>query len=140
MAEGAIPVWSPSANRVESSNMAAFMRAAATRGYIAPVGANPADSFHELWEWSVRDRIAFWNLVRDHCALICGERTCASHQEDGSDSVGLDRMAPPEPPLGPRWYPSLRLNFAENLLRYDDDRTALVFWNEEGRQRELSYA
>jgi len=120
--------------------MTAFMRSAAERGYIAPVAASPADSFPELWDWSVRDRLAFWNLVREHCGLICGERTCASHQEDGSDSVGLDRMGPPEPPLGPRWYPSLRLNFAENLLRYEDDRTALVFWNEEGRQRELTYA
>ncbi|MEO6332315.1 MAG: AMP-binding protein, partial [Gemmatimonadaceae bacterium] len=133
-------LWAPSAERVERSNMTAFMRAAAARGYIAQIGANPADSFQELWEWSVRDRLAFWNLVREHCGLICGERTCASHQEDGPDSVGLDRMAPPQPPLGPRWYPSLRLNFAENLLRYDDDRAALVFWNEEGRQRELTYA
>ncbi|HUR91185.1 MAG TPA: acetoacetate--CoA ligase [Gemmatimonadaceae bacterium] len=133
-------LWTPSAERVERSNMMAFMRAAASRGYIGPLGVNSADSFHELWEWSVRDRLAFWNLVRDHCGLICGDRTCASHQEDGSDSVGIDRMAPPEAPMGPRWYPSLRLNFAENLLRYGDDRAALVFWNEEGRQRELSYA
>ncbi|CAN5667917.1 acetoacetate--CoA ligase [soil metagenome] len=133
-------LWTPSLDRVERSNMTAFMRAAAGRGYIAQLTDTPARSFQELWEWSVRDRLAFWNLVREHCGLICGERTCASHEEDGSDSVGLDRMAPPEPPLGPRWYPSLRLNFAENLLRYDDDRTALVFWNEEGRQRELSYA
>ena len=120
--------------------MTAFIRAAAARGYIAPPAASPAESFQELWEWSVRERLAFWNLVREHCGLICGERTCASHEEDGSDSVGLDRMAPPQAPMGPRWYPSLRLNFAENLLRYDDDRAALVFWNEEGRQRELTYA
>jgi acetoacetyl-CoA synthetase len=53
--------------------------------------------------------------------------------------VGLERMAPPDPELGPRWFPGARLNFAENLLRYDDDRAALVFWNELGRQRELSY-
>ena len=120
--------------------MTAFMRAAAERGYIAPLGEDPAESFQQLWEWSVRDRLAFWNLLRDKYWLICGERTCASHQEDGSDGVGLDRMAPPQAPMGPRWYPSLRLNFAENLLRYDDDRAALVFWNEEGRQRELSFS
>ncbi|MBA3579044.1 MAG: acetoacetate--CoA ligase [Gemmatimonadaceae bacterium] len=133
-------LWTPTEARVERSNMLAFMRRAAERGYIGPVGVAPANCFAELWEWSVRDRLAFWNLVREYCGLVCGEQTCASHQEDGSDSVGLDRMAPPEPPLGPRWYPSLKLNFAENLLRYDDDRAALVFWNEEGRQRELSYA
>ena len=27
-------------------------------------------------------------------------------------------MAPPDPALGPRWFPGARLNFAENLLRY----------------------
>ncbi len=54
--------------------------------------------------------------------------------------IGLDRMGPPDPVLGPRWFPGSRLNFAENLLRFTDDRTALVFWNEHGRQRELSYA
>ena len=53
--------------------------------------------------------------------------------------VGLDRMAPPDPRLGPRWFTGARLNFAENLLRYADDRDALVFWNEAGRQRALSY-
>ena len=53
--------------------------------------------------------------------------------------VGLDRMAPPDPELGPRWFPGARLNFAENLLRFDDEREALVFWNEQGRQRALTY-
>ena len=52
--------------------------------------------------------------------------------------VGRDRMAPPDPELGPRWFPGARLNFAENLLRYRDDREALVFWNERGPQRALT--
>src|SRR5687768_10987294 len=115
-------LWTPSAERVARSNMTAFIRAAVGRGYIAMHVASPAESYQALWEWSVRDRLAFWNLVREHCGLLCGERTCASHEEDGSDGLGLDRMAQPQAPMGPRWYPSLRLNFAENLLRYDDDR------------------
>jgi acetoacetyl-CoA synthetase len=49
-------------------------------------------------------------------------------------------MAPPDPVLGPRWFRGARLNFAENLLRFDDAREALVFWNEEGRQRACSFA
>jgi len=48
-------------------------------------------------------------------------------------------MAPPDLELGPRWFVGARLNFAENLLRFRDDRPALVFWNENGRQRALSY-
>ena len=42
--------------------------------------------------------------------------------------------------LGPRWFLGSQLNFAENLLRFADDRPALVFWNERGRQRGLTYA
>ena len=53
--------------------------------------------------------------------------------------IGRDRVAPPDPELGPRWFVGARLNFAENLLRYRDDREALVFWNERGAQRRLTY-
>ena len=38
-----------------------------------------------------------------------------------------------EKPLG-------KLNFAENLLRFRDDRPALIAWNEQGRQSVLSFA
>jgi acetoacetyl-CoA synthetase len=49
-------------------------------------------------------------------------------------------MGPPDRELGPRWFTGARLNFAENLLRHDDDRQAIVFWNERGHQRVLSFA
>jgi acetoacetyl-CoA synthetase len=49
-------------------------------------------------------------------------------------------MAPPESRRGPRWFDGARLNFAENLLRFRDDRDALVAWNELGPQRRLSFA
>jgi acetoacetyl-CoA synthetase len=68
----------------------------------------------------------------------------AERRSDGSFwdvvVVGLERMAPPDEEHGPRWFTGARLNVAENLLRYADERPAVVFWNEEGRQRELSYA
>ncbi|HES58355.1 MAG TPA: acetoacetate--CoA ligase, partial [Firmicutes bacterium] len=46
---------------------------------------------------------------------------------------------------GPRWFTGARLNFAENLLKHANspdgaDGKALVFWNEDGRQRSLSYS
>jgi acetoacetyl-CoA synthetase len=41
--------------------------------------------------------------------------------------------------LGARFFPNARLNFAENLLRYDDEEPALVFRNERGARRVLSY-
>ncbi len=40
---------------------------------------------------------------------------------------------------GTRWFPGARLNFAENLLRGPDAEPAIVFRNERGDRRELSW-
>jgi acetoacetyl-CoA synthetase len=95
------------------------------------------EDFGSLWRWSVERPDAFWPEVWRFCGVIGDERP--GREPWDQVVIGLDRMAPPDPRLGPRWFPGARLNFAENLLRFDDDRTALVFWNEAGRQRELSY-
>ena len=94
--------------------------------------------FTTLYRWSVERPDAFWPEVWRFCGVIADERP-GRPPWDGV-VVGLDRMAPPDPKLGPRWFPGARLNFAENLLRYRDAQPALVFWNERGRQRGLSYA
>src|SRR3546814_14508102 len=41
---------------------------------------------------------------------------------------------------GARWFPNVRLNFAQNLLRFDDERVALLFRGEDGRTVRISYA
>ena len=57
----------------------------------------------------------------------------------GSVVVGLDRMAPPDPELGPTVVSRRAAQLRREPLALCDDRAALVFWNERGRQRELSY-
>jgi acetoacetyl-CoA synthetase len=108
--------------------MSAFLR------YVAD--ESPGD-YAELYYWSVLHPEKFWPNVWSFFGVIADER-------DGRrwDEVvrGLERMAPPDPELGPRWFIGARLNFAENLLRYRDDRDAIVAWDETGRQRSLSYA
>ena len=114
------PIWSPSQERIHQSHMYAFMR---RHGF---------DSYRELYEWSVLQPEEFWPEMWKFAELI----------GDPGDQVvhGLDRMAPPDRDLGPRWFPGGRLNFAENLLRYRDDRDAIVAWNEQGRQRVISWS
>src|SRR5690606_13226663 len=41
---------------------------------------------------------------------------------------------------GAKWFTGVRLNFAENLLRFRDDHPAIIFRDEHGRRTELSYA
>ncbi len=108
------PLWTPSAEQVAATNMAAFMRRAG------------ADSYEALWQWSVERPEAFWPLVWDFCGAV-GER---------GDTVleRGDRMP------GAVWFPQARLNYAENLLRQRDDSDALVFWGEGKVRRRLSRA
>jgi len=108
--------------------MSAFLRYA---GGGAPL------TYAELYGWSVLHPEEFWPKVWSFSGLI------ASDLGDGRqwDEVvrGLGRMAPPDPELGPRWFLGARLNFAENLLRYRDDRDAIVAWSESGFQKKLSF-
>ncbi len=94
--------------------------------------------FASLYLWSIQRPDAFWPEVWRFCGVVADEQTGRTPWDEVV--VGIDRMAPPDPERGPRWFPGARLNFAENLLRYTDDRPALVFWNEKGRQREISYS
>ena len=42
--------------------------------------------------------------------------------------------------LGVEWFPGARMNFAENLMRFRDERTALVFKGEGQQPRRMTYA
>ena len=41
---------------------------------------------------------------------------------------------------GATWFKDARLNFAENLLRYQDDKTALIFVGEDKVRKEITYS
>ncbi|HEV8178099.1 MAG TPA: AMP-binding protein, partial [Gemmatimonadales bacterium] len=129
------PLWTPDAERVNRANLTAFIEHIRIR---KPAGSKGVKDFGSLYQWSVQHPEAFWPEVWRFCGVVAEERP----GKDPWDEVviGLDRMAPPDPKLGPRWFPGARLNFAENLLRYADDQPAIVFWNEAGRQRIFSYA
>jgi acetoacetyl-CoA synthetase len=93
--------------------------------------------FDSLYEWSIRDLELFWSEVRRFCGIVTGAQDPNVACE--RVLIGRDRMAPPDDALGPKWFVGTRLNFAENLLRYRDDGEAIVFWNELGAQRRLTY-
>src|SRR6476661_2967906 len=127
------PIWSPDASRVARANMTRFLSHVRAR---APAGAGEVWDVASLYDWSVARPDVFWPEVWRFCGVVAEER--AGRDPWDQVVVGLDRMAPPDPRLGPRWFEGARLNFAENLLRHDGDRDALVFWNERGRERRLT--
>jgi len=115
------PLWEPGRERVERANMSRMIKFVAQQ-YDAQV-----ESWADLYDWSIRFPERFWLCVWDFCGIrASGEREPVL--------VDGDRMP------GARWFPNVRLNFAQNLLRHRDDRTALVFRSEAGHASELSYA
>jgi acetoacetyl-CoA synthetase len=79
-----------------------------------------------LHGFSVRAPDAFWLSVWEFCGIV---------GEMGRQVVtGLDRMP------GARFFPEGRLNFAENLLRRRDARTAIIAASERRDDRALSWA
>ncbi|MEE3274674.1 MAG: acetoacetate--CoA ligase [Actinomycetota bacterium] len=110
----AAPLWTPSAERSADSRLAAFAA-------YAGVGAL------DLHEWSVAEPERFWRTVWDWCEIV-GEPG-----DDPALTTG-DHFA------DACFFPGATLNYAENLLRRDDDRPALLFRGEDGTVADLTWA
>ena len=113
------PIWTPSASRLAGCHLTAFARLAQT------AWNKPLPDYHSLWQASVDDPGRFWSLVWDYCGVI-GDK-------GGVALAGEDDM------LTARFFPEARLNYAENLLRRDDDALAVVFRGEDKVERQLSW-
>lgn len=116
------PLWSPSADRVAKANITQF-----AHWLERQHGATGLLDYAALHQWSVAQSELFWSSLWDYCEVI-GEKGAAPYLADA------DKMP------GAAWFPKARLNFAENLLRYRDDRPALVARLENGHRTQLSYA
>lgn len=115
MTEQSEPLWRPSAEQIKKAAISAFMVFAGKAGR----------DYDSLWRWSVDHRADFWTAVWDFCGVIGAK----------GDTVLKDGDKMP----GAQFFPEARLNFAENLLRRRDGGAAMIFRNEKGQERVLSY-
>jgi acetoacetyl-CoA synthetase len=127
------PLWTPTSEQIADANLTRFIE------QVRGLGGDAATirGYDDLYRWSVVNLELFWREVRRFCGIVEGPGDPGAACE--RPLIGRDRVAPPDPELGPTWFAGTRLNFAQNLLRHDDDREALVFWNERGPQRRLTY-
>ena len=80
--------------------MTAFLQRVRDR---RPDGAEAVADFPSLYRWSVDRPDAFWPEVWDFCGVVADQRPGGKPWDDVV--VGLERMAPPDPALGPCWFP-----------------------------------
>ncbi|HLI17870.1 MAG TPA: AMP-binding protein, partial [Rhodanobacteraceae bacterium] len=116
------PLWTPSAERREATNLHRFVR------FVREATGNEdIGSYAPLYDFSIRHPARFWQLVWE----FCGVRASGDFEPALVDG---DRMP------GATWFPDVKLNFAQNLLRFKDERPALIFRNEWGHKRDITYA
>ena len=115
------PLWTPDQTRCTRTRIYQFMQ------QLNRSHALSLDTYDSLYQWSIDDSPAFWGALWDYAGVI------ASHR---GDTV----LEHPERMPGARWFPEARLNFAENLLRFRDDRPAVIFRGEDDTRIELSHA
>lgn len=83
--------------------------------------------YASLYQWSIENIPEFWSMMWEFADIIASKPY---------DQVVDDLGKMP----GARWFSGARLNFAENLLRYRDDQTALVFKGEGQDVSRITYA
>ncbi|HEX6549303.1 MAG TPA: acetoacetate--CoA ligase, partial [Gammaproteobacteria bacterium] len=109
-------LWMPSDSVIRDANMTRFLE------YIRRECDPNVQSYAALYQWSVEYPERFWPQVWAFCGIRAGHAW---------DKVLVDGDKMPSA----KWFTGTRLNFAENLLRYRDDRTALVFRCEHDNKR-----
>ncbi len=114
-------LWQPSPERVARANLTRFTASVHRRHGLS------FDSYDALWAWSVADIPAFWAAVWDFLEI----RASAPYERVVDDLAHFP---------GAEWFPGARLNMAENLLRYRDDRVAFIFKGETRDSVRMTYA
>ena len=113
-------LWRPSPARIADANLTRFMKCVTART------GTPLGSYAELYDWSLAEPAQFWTELA---------RFADVRADWGTGPV----IESPERMPGARFFPGARLNFAANLLRFDDEGEALIFRNERGARRALSW-
>lgn len=114
------PIWTPSPERIAQANLSRFI------DYVRNIHSPEIGNYKQLYQWSADNPEEFWPALWRFCDV-------KASQQWSDVLTDADKMP------GAKWFAGARLNFAENLLRRRDDKTALVFWSEDQRKRRLTY-
>ncbi|SHI98592.1 acetoacetyl-CoA synthetase [Desulfatibacillum alkenivorans DSM 16219] len=114
-------LWTPSRERIEQTNMFRFM------GEINQRFGKNFQTYPELHQWSVDNIADFWAVLWD----FVGVKASTPYIQVIDDPTKMP---------GAKWFEGAKLNFAENMLKYRDDRLAIVFQGEGAEPVRISYA
>ncbi len=117
---GKTMLWQASDDRIQQANMTRFMRFVNERHLLA------IEDYAQLHAFSIERSEDFWSAVWE----FCGIRASGELQPVVDDPYKMPNA---------RWFANVRINFAQNLLRFKDDRIALVGRDETEHRKQITY-
>ncbi len=119
MDENNLPIWVPSADRVSVSNFSRYF------SFLRSHFNEDFNNYYELYKWSIKEIEEFWKSIWEYSGII--------HSKSYNSVLGKRIM------LGSQWFDGSILNFAENLLRFNDDQVAIISIRENHPTIRLTY-
>ena len=114
-------LWEPSNEQKKQANMTRFME------FVNEKIGLEIRNYADLYQWSVTSISDFWEAMWEFGDIKSFRKY---------DTV----VEKPDDMLGARWFEGAQINFAQNLLRYRDDRTAIIFKSEMQEPVRMTYA
>ncbi|MDC3063374.1 acetoacetate--CoA ligase [Alphaproteobacteria bacterium] len=113
-------LWKPSKKRIKTSKMFLFLNKINTKYQLN------LQNYNELHLWSINNREFFWNEIWDFYEII--------------GSKGKKPYLSPANKLpGTNFFPNGKLNYAENMLKKNNNDTAIIFWSEDKIKTKISW-
>ncbi len=112
-----IPLWQPTNSQIENANMTKF------RIFINNKYEIDLKNYDELYDWSINYIVNFWQSLWEFFDIIYSKKY-------NSVLSIKDKNKSPELMTNYEWFKGAKLNFAENLLRFSDDETAIIYYSE----------
>ncbi len=114
------PLWRPSPSRIELSNFTHYHQ------FLKKNFNVTFNNYGELYQWSIDHPEQFWLSIWQFGDI----KFHMPYSQVFSKSIPFYKS---------EWFPDATLNFAENLLRRDDDHVAIIFRNEKNLRRTLTF-
>jgi acetoacetyl-CoA synthetase len=115
------PLWNPTEEEIQHANLTRFLN------YVNGKHGKNFNTHSHLYQWSIESIPDFWARLWEFADIKASR---------GYDQVVDDAWKMP----GAKWFSGARLNFAENLLRFRDNRPAFIFRGETRRRLTMTYA
>ncbi len=113
------PLWIPSTDRINNSNLAQYISFVRTKYNFS------GKTYSDLYYWSVNNIEDFWESIWNYSSLI--------HSQSYNQVLVRKEI------YNSQWFTGSKFNFAQNLLRFNDDQTAIISYREYHPSVHLTY-